>query len=180
MNYYQLIKNWHSKASNEDYFSKFVFEYLAFIAFLRKKEFTDAKTDRCALQKLKRSTIKNVYLKIIESNKSLKQSWEKLKNELDEIPLGNVSGSSNVVEEIKWWNCSHSNLQSQTTDEKNRNKGVIHSFKDWNNMVELWSAIRNNLFHGGKNPEERRDKIMVKHGFITIRALMENLLDKKS
>jgi len=33
--YYSLIKNWHSKASEEDYFSKFMFEYMAFIAYLR-------------------------------------------------------------------------------------------------------------------------------------------------
>ena len=39
MGYKDLIKNWHSKASDEDYFSKFVFEYLAFIAHLKTQLF---------------------------------------------------------------------------------------------------------------------------------------------
>ncbi len=33
--YYNLIKGWHSKASSDDYFGKFMFEYLAFIAYLK-------------------------------------------------------------------------------------------------------------------------------------------------
>lgn len=44
-----LIQNWHYRASEEDYFSKFVFEYLSFIAYLKKIEFTSAKKDRQAI-----------------------------------------------------------------------------------------------------------------------------------
>lgn len=33
--YRALIKNWHRKAGEQDYFSKYVFEYLAFIAYLK-------------------------------------------------------------------------------------------------------------------------------------------------
>ena len=63
MDYKDLIKNWHNKASDEDYFSKFVFEYLAFIAHLKTKIFVSNDTDRNAIQKLKQNpTIKNEYL----------------------------------------------------------------------------------------------------------------------
>jgi hypothetical protein len=176
MDYDQLIKNWHAKASNEDYFSKFVFEYLAFTAFLRKKKFKDCKSDRCALQHLKQCAVKSAYLSKVQSDIGLKRSWEKIKKELERAPLGDVSGGGDAVEAVKWWNCSHLDFQSQTNEEKNRIKGIIHSFEDWENMVEFWGVVRNNLFHGGKNPEERRDNILVEHGFVTLRALMEILL----
>lgn len=177
MNYDKLIKNWHTKASEEDYFSKFVFEYLAFIAFLRKKLFTDCGTDRCALQRLKQNEIRHAYINKIQSNRKLNRSWERIKHELERSRLGNTSGAGDVVEEVKWWNCSHGELQDQTIEEEDRVKGVIHSLVDWANMVEFWSAIRNNLFHGGKNPEDKRDKVLVEHGFIALQALMDLLLE---
>lgn len=177
MNYDNLIRNWHIKASEEDCFSKFVFEYLAFIAFLRKKKFTYCKTDRDAIQHLKQERrIKNSYLEKIESNGQLKNAWEKIKDELGRFRLGNASGNSDEVEEIKWWNCPHQDLQQQTELEKQKPKGVIHELNDWENMVEFWYSIRNNLFHGAKDPEEQRDQLVVKNGFITLRSLVEILL----
>jgi len=177
MNYDELIKNWHTKASNEDYFSKFVFEYLAFIAFLRKKRYPDCVTERAAIQSFKRSEIKNTYLELIQSDRNLKHSWNKIKEELDRSRLGNVSGGGDSIEEMKWWNCSHERLEAQTPEEKALLKGVIHSLNDWENMVEFWSAIRNNLFHGGKDPEESRDKLLVQDGFNTLRGLVACLLE---
>lgn len=46
MDYKDLIKNWHNKASDEDYFSKFVFEYLAFIASLKTQLYKTVAKDR--------------------------------------------------------------------------------------------------------------------------------------
>lgn len=171
MNYNQLIKNWHTKASDEDYFSKFVFEYLSFIAYLKKKKFVDATNDRNAIQKLKQDElIKNLYLQKITSDEVVKESWEKIKNELDRAPLGNVSGNGFEVEEIKWWNCSSIQLTTQTDP---ISSGKIRDLNDWENMVEFWYSIRNNLFHGSKNPEGDRDKLVVKHGYKTLKPLVE-------
>ncbi len=177
MNYDNLIRNWHIKASEEDYFSKFVFEYLAFIVFLRKRKFTEAMNDREAIQQLKRDDqIKTSYLTKIQSNGQLKEAWEKIREEFSQFRLGNASGNSDEVEDIIWWNCSHLNLHEQPDEEKKKPKGVIHHLDDWENIVEFWRAIRNNLFHGEKNPEDRRDQIIIQNGYITLRELVEILL----
>lgn len=179
MNYNQLIRNWHTKASEEDYFSKFVFEYLAFIAHLKTQLFDSADSDRTAIQKLKQNTtIRDRYLARIESNAKFRQNWQHIKDTLDRVRLGNASRNLNTVEEIKWWNCSHDELQQQTTDEKAKLKGVIHSLEDWENMVEFWHSVRNNLFHGAKNPENERDQFAVKYGYLTLQELMEIMLNE--
>ena len=177
MDYNQLIRNWHTKASEEDYFSKFVFEYLAFFAHLKTQLFDSSDLDRQAIQKLKQDiTLKNSYLARIESNKGLKRNWQHIKEKLDEVRLGNASRDLNAVEEIKWWNCSHDELHQQTTEEKAKLKGVIHSLEDWENMIEFWHSVRNNLFHGAKNLENERDQFAVKYGYLTLRELMEIIL----
>jgi len=178
MEYKDLIKNWHTRASDEDYFSKFVFEYLAFIAQLKTQLFESTDRDREAIQKLKQnSELKNQYLERIESNNNLKQDWEHIKSTLDELRLGNASRNLNSVEEIKWWNCSHTQLNQQTAEEKSKLKGVIHSLDDWENMIEFWHSIRNNLFHGAKNPNNERDQFAVKYGYETLKELMEIMLN---
>jgi hypothetical protein len=178
MGYKDLIKNWHSKASDEDYFSKFVFEYLAFIAHLKTQLFESSDRDREAIQKFKqKQELKTEYLAKIQTNQLLKQNWEHIKNKLNEIRLGNASRNLNSVEEIKWWNCSHTHLSQQTAEEKQKLKGVIHSLDDWENMIEFWHSIRNNLFHGAKNPENERDQFAVKYGYETLKELMEIMLN---
>lgn len=174
MGYDQLIKNWHIKASDEDYFSKFVFEYLAFIALLKKKRFTSATSDRNAIQRLKRDRkIKDLYLQLIEDDQSVKQAWQTIKNELDNVHLGNVSRNSEEAEEIKWWNCSSDQILRGSN---NDTKGVIRELTDWDNMVEFWYSIRNNLFHGGKDPQDQRDQLLVQTGYKTLSALIEIML----
>lgn len=181
MDYKDLIKNWHNKASEEEYFSKFVFEYLAFIARLKTQLFRSNDTDRNAIQKLKQNqTIKNEYLKKIQAKSSLRRDWEKIKKELDRGRLGNLSRDLTNVEEFKWWNCSHKRLEEQTEEEKRKLKGGIHSLKDWENMVEFWHSIRNNLFHGAKDPEKERDQFAVKYGYKTLKELIEMLLCSNS
>ncbi len=179
MNYKDLINNWHHKATEEDYFSKYVFEYLAFIAYLKTQLFGSDNTDRSVIQTLKQNNkIKEKYLKKIQKNPELRNDWELIKNELDQTRLGNVSRNLNSVQEIKWWNCSHNNLSEQTQEEEEKLKGVIHSLEDWENMVEFWYSIRNNLFHGAKNPENERDQFAVKYGYSTLKELMVILLNE--
>ena len=179
MSYKELIRRWHTKASEEDYFSKFVFEYLAFIAHLKTQRYSSSDTDRSAIQQLKADEdIEQKYIDCINSKQILKDNWQRIKDELDNIRLGNASRDLNNVEEIKWWNCSRLDLNQVTTDEKARQKGVIHSLADWGNMVEFWHSIRNNLFHGAKDPQERRDKLVVKYGYKTLKELMEILINE--
>lgn len=180
MNFDELIKNWHIKASEEDYYSKFVFEYLAFIAFLKKKKFNDSKNDRQAIQLLKQDiNIKESYLKRAKKSPA-KLAWEKIMDELNKARLGNISGSGHEVVEIKWWNCSHLDLANQKEEEKKKIKGVIQDFDDWENMVEYWYSIRNNLFHGGKDPAGKRNKLLVENAYITLRTLVKLLLENES
>jgi len=177
MNYDELIKNWHTKASGEDYFSKFVFEYLAFIAFLKKRKFTDSHDDRHAIQQLKRDgTVRDRYFEKFEIAPELQKAWIIVQAELNKIRLGNASGNNREVEEIKWWNCPHDNLNQQTPEERGKVKGVIHNLSDWENMVEFWYSIRNNLFHGSKDPLNERDQLLVENGYKTLRPLVEILL----
>ncbi len=174
MNYDELIKSWHIKATNEDYFSKFVFEYLAFIAFLKKKKFTDAINDRQAIQKLKRDeNIRNNYLPKLNSDQNIKESWTIIKQELDRVPLGNISGNGLGVEELKWWNCSGDQL---TENIDHATSGIIHGLDDWENMVEFWYSIRNNFFHGGKDPDNSRDRLLIENGYKTLCPLVDIFL----
>ncbi|MFA6108545.1 MAG: hypothetical protein WDA75_07220 [Candidatus Latescibacterota bacterium] len=178
MNFNELIKNWHAKAvEQQDCFSAFVFEYLAFIAFLKKNKFQTEKPDRRVIQLLKQDTnIMGEYLKKIVDTPTIQSAWDVIKVELNYKPLKNVSENSITEEEIKWWNCSHSELNLQKPAEALKTNGVIHSLDDWENMVEFWYSIRNNLFHGGKDPEDDRDQRLAENGYKTLRPLVEILL----
>jgi len=189
MNYINHIKNWHSKASDEDYFSKFTFEYLAFIAYLMTQKFSDANNERDAVQKLKQDAdVKKLFF---AEKRKFEESYNTLKNEFDDnARLSRMDGFSDVSD-VKWWNhvcpansfCGNSgcgdlpNGQDRFTDEM---KGKLYGDKDWVNLIEFWVTIRNNLFHGGKNPEARRDKLVVEHGYKTLRVLMDVFLRENS
>jgi hypothetical protein len=177
MDYDGLIRNWHTKASEEDYFSKFVFEYLAFIGFLRKKKFKYEKDDRGTIQKLKQDNkTKTAYLKRIQNSEELETAWEHIKEQFDREPFHDAARLSIHRGEHKWWNCSHLKSHQQTEEEKRKRKGIIHSLEDWENMVEFWYCVRNNLFHGEKDPEHQRDEFAVEFGYKTLRELVELLL----
>lgn len=175
MDYKRLISNWHIRASEEDdYFSKFVFEYLAFIAHVKTQLYRDVNPDRRAIQRLKRNqSLRKRYLERVRTKPTLKNDWEHIKITLDKVRFGNSSRSLLGVEEIEWWNCEHEELSQRTSEEEQKVKGVIHSLEDWGNMVEFWYSIRNNLFHGAKDPENERDQFAVKYGYRTLKELME-------
>lgn len=178
MDYEQLIKNWHTRDSSEDPFSRFVFEYLAFVGFLLKVKFIEARTDRDAIQWLKQDEqIKHLYLDEIQHSQVLGSVWEEIRNELSETRLGNASGSGDGLEEVKWWNFSGDYLDQQSQEEQDKVKGVIYGLEDWENMVEFWYTIRCNLFHGSKNPESRRDQFLVERAHKTLNPLVEIFLN---
>lgn len=160
----RLINNWHTKASEEeDYFSKFVFEYLAFIAILRKKKFRYERNDRRVIQKLKQDNpAKTAYLRRIQNSEKLQKAWKSVKKEFDGKPFSDAAARSFRKNEHEYW--------------EGEKKGVIHSLEDWENMVEFWHCVRNNLFHGEKDPENQRDEFAVEFGYKTLRELVELLL----
>lgn len=170
-NYYTLIEAWHEKAAEGDTFSRFVFQYLAFIAHIKNNLFYDTPSDRLAIQRLKRSDgIGDDYVKRVIDDEDLRQCWDEVITELAKKPLHNSSTDPDYPEIDKWWNSSgdHPNPDSELPE------GKVHSFRDWPNMVEYWYSVRNNLFHGGKNPNAGRDPFLVEHAFVTLRALVEN------
>ncbi len=167
MDYDALIRNWHSLASEEDYFSRFTFEYMAFMGYLKKKKYIDKSKEREAIQKLKvEDDLKKRYLIQISINSNLAKHLRELKEELDRKPLSNEFGNS--TEELKWWNCSHTDLNQMTAPEKAKPKGVLQSTDDWENIVEFWCSIRNNLFHSAKDPQNDRDKKLVEFAYKTL------------
>ncbi|MES9828069.1 MAG: hypothetical protein ABW201_07385 [Candidatus Thiodiazotropha sp.] len=168
-NYYPLMEAWHQKAAEGDTFSRFVFQYLAFIAHIKNNLFYDAPNDRLAIQRLKRSDdIGRNYVKMVLEDEDLHQCWDEVITELANKPLHNSSTDPDYPEIDKWWNSSedHPNTDSDLS------QGRVHSLDDWPNMVEYWCSVRNNLFHGGKNPYSGRDSFLVEHAFQTLRPLM--------
>ena len=170
-NYRPLIEAWHDKAAEGDTFSRFVFQYLAFIAHIKNELYFDAPSDRMAIQRLKRdSKIKHAYLHIVKNNDDLRRYWNEIIKELHAKPLHNSSRDPDYPEIDKWWN----NTEDRPSEKHESPKGMVHSLEDWSNMVEYWYSIRNNLFHGGKNPNIDRDALLVERAFLTLRALVHN------
>lgn len=174
--YRSMIIGWHYKADGEtDFFSKFVFEYLAFAAHLKCNLFYEAARDRNAIQSLKRSEHhKNSYLKRIKADKALFRTWASLAKELNQSPLLNSSEDPDDPQIDKWWNC----VEDHPPRNSHLRRGTILNPKDWGNMVEFWCSVRNNLFHGGKDPNAGRDRFLVEHAYKTLHAFMELEVEK--
>ena len=176
MDYNQLIRNWHTRASEEDYFSKYIFEYLAFIGFLKRVKFTNQNSDTGAVRELKHDTqSRDLYLESIVTTPELRGAWQLIKNELDERPLGSVDENTGQVDTIWYWKCSCKDIREQK-EHVCEEQGKIKDINDWENMVEFWHSIRNNLFHGAKDPQDERDGILVENGYKTLSPLVEILL----
>lgn len=45
-------------------------------------------------------------------------------------------------------------------------------------MVEFWYTVRNNLFHGGKNPQFQRDKLLVENSYKTLSPFVDILIEQ--
>ncbi|MDA8190060.1 MAG: hypothetical protein M0Z68_00930 [Gammaproteobacteria bacterium] len=169
--YNPLIVSWHEKAKDGDFFSRFVFEYLAFVALLKNKLFIGAGSDRRTIQALKRDRAREeVYVAAIGEHEPLRKLWQDVMAELARAPLRNSSRDLDNPEIDVWWN--NASFELKKNDESPQ--GVVRSLSDWANMVEFWHSIRNNLFHGGKDPTIRRDCFLVEHAYRTLAAFMEN------
>jgi hypothetical protein len=174
--YDELILGWHIKSKEGDCFSGYVFEYLSFVAWLKNIHFIGANTDREAIQVLKADgELEREYLQVIQSNDKLKAVWDEVIKELKREPLHNSSRDYDNPEIDGWWNnkVGKKNLRDLTP------KGIVNSIEDWVNMVEYWYGVRNNLFHGGKDPNIKRDCFLVEHAFITLHEFMNLIINGK-
>lgn len=178
--YYSLIKNWHAKASEEDYFAKFMFEYLAFVAYLRTQWKTDREistmkgnrgkvTDRDYIQALKQDPYFNGFWGDLTlrstKDKNLVATLKTLLTFLKREPLQS---------DDRWWNFNGLDMNRRPAT-RNR-AGILRSVGDFENLVEFWCSVRNNLFHGDKNPSLKRDQELVRYAFLTLHFFVEHLL----
>ena len=176
----RLIRNWHIKAGGEDYFSKFTFEYLAFIAYIKNNKYPEINRDRSVIQKLKQcSILRDEYFQLVQTKQELRKSWEQIKNEFDREPFHDVASTNINLPEYAYWNCSHDNYSQKTEEDLAKPNGVIHSLDDWENMIEFWYCVRNNLFHGAKDPEHKRDQFAVEYAYKTLRELVDLFLQEQ-
>ena len=90
--YCPLIRAWHEKAAEGDTFSRFVFQYLAFIAYVKNILYFDVSSDRLAIQRLKRDErIRGCYLDRVSQDEYLQKCWAEIIEELNRKPLHNSS-----------------------------------------------------------------------------------------
>jgi len=131
------------------YFIKFALEYFAFNEILKNKY--NEHLDRGRINKFKNEFRDN-------------DKWEKqvlkraqntindLKKELDKKPLQNLTRNNHNIIEIKDSN-------------------------DFDGIIEAVYIIRNNLFHGEKDPDEKRDKHLVGIGSKLLSVFNDYLLE---
>lgn len=162
------VNDWHNRANEEeeDYFVKFIFDYLAFVALICQDNY-DNRSDRRLIQQLKRNNgdIKENYYSSVNQD---------LVNEIVEIlksePITNDSNPND-----KWWDCILDNCSNHVSP----NDGIIESVDDFPNIIEFIYRARNNLFHGKKGINFRRDSLIVEYGFYLINPLVDVLIDSK-
>lgn len=167
-----LIKNWHEKAK-EDYFSRYIFEYLAFEAFLKKYKYSEDEIHHKSGNIKERSYIQNIkndvdyssrWNELLTNKKDFKKVVQELTVFLQNEPL---------VSDVNWWSCTSFDYGQCPT---NNPKGIIVNETDFVNVVEFWYQVRNNLFHAGKNPDNKRDEKLVAYAYGTLSVFFEDIL----
>lgn len=161
------VADWHNRANEEkdDYFVKFIFDYLAFVALICHNNYR--KSDRKLIQQLKRNNekIKNNYYSNVNINR-INEIIEILKSD----PITNDTNHHD-----KWWDCDLDNCPNHLSP----TDGIIGSVDDFPNILEFIYRARNNLFHGQKGIDYRRDSLIVEYGFYLLNPLVDVLIDSK-
>jgi len=145
-----LVKVWYEKAKSEaDEFSKFVFLWFCFNAWLAYR--TQEDHDRKMLELLKAED---------SSTKDMKAEYDRA-----------FSGSS-FKERIK-------DLKTLSPIYDSRNKYdpvTINNVTNFPDICEAIYRIRCNLFHGGKTPDDNRDRKLVIVGGTILEKWVGNLV----
>lgn len=179
--YYSLIKNWHAKASDEDYFSRFMFEYMAFTAYLKTQWKTEDQiktmrgsskhvTDRDYIQALKQDSEFGDWWADLAARSTKDKQLVKTLNELVKF----LKKEPLTSQDERWWNFSGFELNQKPSTRKK--PGTLEHVNDLDNIIEFWYSVRNNLFHGTKNPSIERDKELVRFAFLTLHAFVDQVL----
>jgi len=74
---------------------------------------------------------------------------------------------SNFIKELK---------EKPLTNLTKKEKITIKDSNDWNNIVEALYWIRNNLFHGHKLPNNKRDQKLVEIGYNLLSGFNDYLI----
>ncbi len=156
-NYPDLIKQWFERSKSEsDVFTKYIFLYISFIAFLTQEN--PGKRDRGMIESLKDAQdAKSYYLSLVRNNVELRATTQNLVSDLRKQPIRN-------------------DTRRNDTNWRGNEDGVIQDETDWENLVEYWYRVRNNLFHGRKEPEFTRDQDLVTYAYWTLAPLMANFI----
>lgn len=170
-----LIRSWHEKAK-EDYFSRFVFEYMALEAFLKKYKYTEDVIYSLANNRKERS-----YIQAFKNDTGYAKQWsdlvsrdQYLQNKVAE--LIDFLNNEPLDVDTNWWGCSaynHNQCSVQMVS------GTLQNENDFMNIVEFWYQVRNNLFHAGKNPDSKRDEQLVTFAYNTLSVFLEEVLIKE-
>jgi hypothetical protein len=156
MSYDDLIKQWFEKSLSpeNDIFTTFIFLYFSFIAYLRQEvQGTNDYARICSLKRLQ--GVRDYYLHLVQDDGNLETIIKELISELGKRSLVNV------------------------TDRGTGTNFVIRDEEDWENLVEYWYRIRNNLFHARKGPEIERDKRLIQYANLTLIPLMKYFVGMK-
>ena len=156
MTYADLIIQWFERSNSEsDIFTKFIFLYISFIAFLT--QVNSGKKDRGIIESLKHAKdARSYYTALIQTNSELRATLQNLVLELRKQPISNDTRPNDT----HWKGID----------------GVMQDETDWENLVEYWYRVRNNLFHGRKAPGFERDRNLVTYAYWTLTPLMENFI----
>lgn len=155
--YDDLIKQWFKKSQFEsDFFTKFIFLYISFTAFLAQKY--PRMTDRETINNLKLDEdTRSLYMLLIRYNPELRATIQELVSKLRKQPIENDTRRN----DHNW----------RGTD------GEVRDVTDWENIIEYWYRVRNNLFHGRKAPGFQRDRMLVKYAYLTLTPLMQHFIE---
>lgn len=157
MTYEDLIKQWFYRAVVEgDPFTRFIFLYISIIAFLSQDD--TYTSDRGRINRVKEDIeAKEYYLRLVRERSDLRSVISNLIEELRRQPIRNSTRNNDTH-----WRGSN---------------GVLAGTEDWENLVEFWYRVRNNLFHGHKAPEFERDVRLVNYAYLTLQPFMRNFID---
>jgi hypothetical protein len=155
--YSDLIKQWFERSEFEsDIFTKFIFLYISFIAYLT--QVTSGEYDRGTIRNLKGANgTRSFYISLIQNNAELRATIQDLITYLRKRPIRNDTMPNDTN-----WKVIDGELRGET---------------DWENLVEYWYRVRNNLFHGHKAPDIIRDKELVNYAYLTLTPLMEHFIE---
>lgn len=157
MTYKDLINQWFYRAVVEgDPFTRYIFLYISFIAFLSQDD--SYTSDRGRINRVKEDDeAKDYYLRLVRGSNDLREALTGLIEELRGQPIRNSTRDN----DINWRGTG----------------GVLDGIEDWENLVEFWYRVRNNLFHGHKAPEFERDRRLVDYAYLTLQPFMRNFIN---